>query len=267
MAFLVLQHCNFCINKFTIQSCDHVILWCQTSSLPIVVISNVSQLPCGWASIMWYNMLTSDPKVGHTPRILPPCNAECSQFWKSFQTSILFFQNLSFFVNPPSVSWGQLSEVLSWQFSSITKRGLNTEQLSMLGHKLLGECRIRQTDRDSSLSCSCKTIQYHFCFKPTGPKAAKDPEAQIPWNKFCKVRTVNTHTGLYGSCDSDLYYVIFLVNNNCSCREAVKRTSPSGCGSRESWTWSRDTSCACGMMGNIILIPATHLSSISLSLI
>lgn len=35
----------------------------QTSSLPIVVISNVSQLPCGWASILWYNMLTSDPKV------------------------------------------------------------------------------------------------------------------------------------------------------------------------------------------------------------
>ncbi|KAK3510254.1 hypothetical protein QTP70_032406 [Hemibagrus guttatus] len=98
----------------------------ETSSLPIVVISNVSQLPCGWASILWYNMLTSDPK------------------------------NLSFFVNPPSVSWGQLSEVLSWQFSSITKRGLNAEQLSMLGHKLLG------------------------------PKASKDPEAQIPWNKFCK---------------------------------------------------------------------------------
>uniref|UniRef100_A0A8B9JY30 Signal transducer and activator of transcription n=1 Tax=Astyanax mexicanus TaxID=7994 RepID=A0A8B9JY30_ASTMX len=99
----------------------------DTTSLPIVVISNVSQLPCGWASILWYNMLTSDPK------------------------------NLAFFVNPPSVSWGQLSEVLSWQFSSITKRGLNAEQLSMLGHKLLG------------------------------PKAMKDPEAQVPWNKFCKV--------------------------------------------------------------------------------
>uniref|UniRef100_A0A8B9JVQ9 Signal transducer and activator of transcription n=1 Tax=Astyanax mexicanus TaxID=7994 RepID=A0A8B9JVQ9_ASTMX len=98
----------------------------DTTSLPIVVISNVSQLPCGWASILWYNMLTSDPK------------------------------NLAFFVNPPSVSWGQLSEVLSWQFSSITKRGLNAEQLSMLGHKLLGECG------------------YY-------------PEAQVPWNKFCKV--------------------------------------------------------------------------------
>ncbi|KAG1945872.1 signal transducer and activator of transcription 1a [Pimephales promelas] len=98
----------------------------EATSLPIVVISNVSQLPSGWASIMWYNMLTSEPK------------------------------NLSFFVTPPSASWGHLAEVLSWQFSSITKRGLNQEQLSMLGTKLLG------------------------------PKAVTDPEAQIPWNRFCK---------------------------------------------------------------------------------
>uniref|UniRef100_A0A8C1CRU7 Signal transducer and activator of transcription 1a n=1 Tax=Cyprinus carpio carpio TaxID=630221 RepID=A0A8C1CRU7_CYPCA len=98
----------------------------ETTSLPIVVISNVSQLPSGWASIMWYNMLTSEPK------------------------------NLSFFVTPPSATWGHLAEVLSWQFSSITKRGLNQEQLSMLGTKLLG------------------------------PKAVMDPEAQIPWNRFCK---------------------------------------------------------------------------------
>uniref|UniRef100_A0A672MTH5 Signal transducer and activator of transcription n=1 Tax=Sinocyclocheilus grahami TaxID=75366 RepID=A0A672MTH5_SINGR len=98
----------------------------EATSLPIVVISNVSQLPSGWASIMWYNMLTSEPK------------------------------NLSFFVTPPSATWGHLAEVLSLQFSSITKRGLNQEQLSMLGTKLLG------------------------------PKAAMDPEAQIPWNRFCK---------------------------------------------------------------------------------
>lgn len=32
-------------------------------SLPVVVISNVCQLPSGWASILWYNMLTTDPKV------------------------------------------------------------------------------------------------------------------------------------------------------------------------------------------------------------
>uniref|UniRef100_A0A8C7SZ77 Signal transducer and activator of transcription n=1 Tax=Oncorhynchus mykiss TaxID=8022 RepID=A0A8C7SZ77_ONCMY len=94
----------------------------ETISLPIVVISNVSQLPSGWASILWYNMLTSEPK------------------------------NLKFFLSPPVASWGQLSEVLSWQFSSVTKRGLNEEQLGMLADKLLGE----------------------------------NPEGLIPWTKFCK---------------------------------------------------------------------------------
>ncbi|KAF2987387.1 hypothetical protein EK904_002425 [Melospiza melodia maxima] len=78
-----------------------------TTSLPIVVISNVSQLPSGWASILWFNMLSTDPK------------------------------NLSFFLNPPCAKWSKLSDVLSWQFSSVTKRGLNADQLSMLGEKLL----------------------------------------------------------------------------------------------------------------------------------
>ncbi|KAJ7398544.1 hypothetical protein BTVI_124330 [Pitangus sulphuratus] len=80
----------------------------ETTSLPIVVISNVSQLPSGWASILWFNMLSTDPK------------------------------NLSFFLSPPCAKWSKLSEVLSWQFSSVTKRGLNADQLSMLGEKLLG---------------------------------------------------------------------------------------------------------------------------------
>ncbi|XP_018426163.1 PREDICTED: signal transducer and activator of transcription 1-alpha/beta [Nanorana parkeri] len=80
----------------------------ETASLPIVVISNVSQLPSGWASILWYNMLCSETK------------------------------NLSFFLNPPAARWSQVSEVLCWQFSSVTKRGLHTDQLSMLEEKLLG---------------------------------------------------------------------------------------------------------------------------------
>uniref|UniRef100_A0A8C6XGT1 Signal transducer and activator of transcription n=1 Tax=Naja naja TaxID=35670 RepID=A0A8C6XGT1_NAJNA len=79
----------------------------ETTSLPIVVISNVSQLPNGWASILWYNMLMDEPK------------------------------NLSFFLNPPCARWSQLSEVLSWQFSSVTKRGLSSDQLDMIGEKLL----------------------------------------------------------------------------------------------------------------------------------
>uniref|UniRef100_K7FUG0 Signal transducer and activator of transcription 1 n=1 Tax=Pelodiscus sinensis TaxID=13735 RepID=K7FUG0_PELSI len=98
----------------------------ETTSLPIVVISNVSQLPSGWASILWYNMLTSEPK------------------------------NLSFFLNPPCARWSQLSDVLSWQFSSVTKRGLHADQLSMLGEKLLG---------------------------PTGGCSL---DGLIPWTRFCK---------------------------------------------------------------------------------
>lgn len=47
-------------------------------------------------------------------------------------------QNLAFFGNPPRATWSQLSEVLSWQFSTFAGKGLNKEQLSMLGGKLLG---------------------------------------------------------------------------------------------------------------------------------
>ncbi|KTG06746.1 hypothetical protein cypCar_00011645 [Cyprinus carpio] len=48
-------------------------------------------------------------------------------------------ENLGFFSNPLRASWSQLSEVLSWQFSSFAGRGLNKEQLNMLGDKLLGQ--------------------------------------------------------------------------------------------------------------------------------
>lgn len=81
----------------------------ETCSLPLVVISNVSQLPGGWASVMWYNLLTDEPK------------------------------NLCFFANPPRANWSQLSEVLSWQFSAQATRGLDKQQLAMLGEKLLGQ--------------------------------------------------------------------------------------------------------------------------------
>ncbi|KAK5891070.1 hypothetical protein CgunFtcFv8_018362 [Champsocephalus gunnari] len=98
----------------------------EAMSLPVVVISNVCQLPAGWASILWYNMLTTEPK------------------------------NLKFFLTPPAAKWSQLSEVLSWQFSSITQRGLNQEQLNMLANKLLGS------------------------------KTQRNPDGQIHWGKFCK---------------------------------------------------------------------------------
>ncbi|KAI1899446.1 hypothetical protein AGOR_G00061880 [Albula goreensis] len=113
--------------SFETQLCQPgLVIDLEITSLPLVVISNVSQLPSGWASILWYNMLCSEPK------------------------------NLSFFLNAPQARWSQLAEVLSWQFSSVTKRGLNSEQLSMLGDKLLGR------------------------------EAGGNPDGLIPWTKFCK---------------------------------------------------------------------------------
>lgn len=41
----------------------------QTHSLPVVVISNICQMPNAWASILWYNMLTNHPKVGQHPLV------------------------------------------------------------------------------------------------------------------------------------------------------------------------------------------------------
>ncbi|XP_060033536.1 signal transducer and activator of transcription 4 isoform X2 [Erinaceus europaeus] len=81
----------------------------ETNSLPVVMISNVSQLPNAWASIIWYNVSTSDS------------------------------QNLVFFNTPPSATLSQLLEVLSWQFSSYVGRGLNSDQLNMLADKLTAQ--------------------------------------------------------------------------------------------------------------------------------
>uniref|UniRef100_A0A8C2TCL1 Signal transducer and activator of transcription n=1 Tax=Coturnix japonica TaxID=93934 RepID=A0A8C2TCL1_COTJA len=97
----------------------------ETSSLPVVMISNVSQLPNAWASIIWYNLSTNDP------------------------------QNLSFFNNPPAATLSQLLEVLSWQFSSYVGRGLNSEQLNMLAEKLMGQ-QVSYSDYQLSWAKFCK---------------------------------------------------------------------------------------------------------------
>ncbi|XP_056093748.1 signal transducer and activator of transcription 1-like, partial [Rhinichthys klamathensis goyatoka] len=76
--------------------------------LPVVLINGFHMLASAWGSILWYNMLCSEP------------------------------HNLTFFLNPPPVKWEQLSKVISWQFSSVTKRALNSEQLRTLADKLLG---------------------------------------------------------------------------------------------------------------------------------
>ncbi|XP_053352959.1 signal transducer and activator of transcription 1-like [Clarias gariepinus] len=97
-----------------------------TTSLPVVVTTPFYQVQYASASILWFNMLCTDS------------------------------QELVFFTNPPPMMWGDLANVLSWQFSSVTKRGLNTDQLSMLADKLLG------------------------------PEAAGDPNTPVYWNKFIK---------------------------------------------------------------------------------
>ncbi|XP_054832914.1 signal transducer and activator of transcription 2 isoform X2 [Eublepharis macularius] len=94
---------------FTLDYC-YLGLRCQlqTSTLPVVIFSNVNQASSAWASILWFNMLGADPK------------------------------NQLFFSNPTAATWAKLSEVLSWQFLDATKRGLDAEQLKMLGKKLCG---------------------------------------------------------------------------------------------------------------------------------
>ncbi|XP_047669508.1 signal transducer and activator of transcription 2 isoform X2 [Tachysurus fulvidraco] len=81
----------------------------KTSSLPVVVISNSSQQQSAWASVLWFNMLSTDPK------------------------------NLMFFASSPVASWSQLGQMLSWQFQSCAKRGLNEDQLQTLAQKLFGK--------------------------------------------------------------------------------------------------------------------------------
>ncbi|XP_072540509.1 signal transducer and activator of transcription 2 [Salminus brasiliensis] len=78
----------------------------ETTSLPVVVISNSSQQQSAWASVLWFNMLCTDPK------------------------------NLLFFTSSPVATWSQLGQMLSWQFMSCAKRGLNEEQLETLAQKL-----------------------------------------------------------------------------------------------------------------------------------
>ncbi|NWH80720.1 STAT2 protein, partial [Piaya cayana] len=107
-----------------------LILSPQTSTLPFVIISNNNQLSSAWASILWFNMLSSDPKASGTllpsPGGLPFCPQPCC-----------FEQN--FFSSPPPAPWPRLSEVLSWQFESVAERGLSEEHLLMLAEKLFGE--------------------------------------------------------------------------------------------------------------------------------
>ncbi|XP_054435877.1 signal transducer and activator of transcription 2 [Pteronotus mesoamericanus] len=81
----------------------------KTDTLPVVIISNMSQLSVAWASVLWFNLLSSNP------------------------------QNQQFFSSPPKAPWNLLGPALSWQFSSYVGRGLDQDQLNMLKNKLFGQ--------------------------------------------------------------------------------------------------------------------------------
>ncbi|KAG8007873.1 Signal transducer and activator of transcription 1-alpha/beta [Nibea albiflora] len=78
-------------------------------SLPVVIISNSSQQQSAFASVLWFNMVSQDTK------------------------------DVMFFANCPAATWPQFGEMLSWQFLSATKRGLNDAQLEMIAHRLFGK--------------------------------------------------------------------------------------------------------------------------------
>ncbi|XP_041333465.1 signal transducer and activator of transcription 2 [Pyrgilauda ruficollis] len=45
----------------------------EATTLPFVIISNNNQFSSAWASILWFNMLSSDPKASGTPALCHPC--------------------------------------------------------------------------------------------------------------------------------------------------------------------------------------------------
>ncbi|KAK7877420.1 hypothetical protein WMY93_031865 [Mugilogobius chulae] len=81
----------------------------EALSLPMVIISNSSQQQSAWASVLWFNMLSQDTK------------------------------DIRFFATSPSAPWPQFAEMLSWQFLSSTKLGLNETQLEMIASRLFGK--------------------------------------------------------------------------------------------------------------------------------
>lgn len=65
-----------------------------------------------------------------------------------------------------------MAEVLSWQFSSTTKRGLTIEQLTTLAEKLLGEgsCFKKKvfSQRDHAIHhCAINACVMSLCYSPS----------------------------------------------------------------------------------------------------
>ncbi|CAD7682442.1 unnamed protein product [Nyctereutes procyonoides] len=80
----------------------------KTDTLPVVIISNMNQVFIAWASVLWFNLFSSNP------------------------------QNQQFFSSPPMAPWSLLGPDLSWQFSYVG-RGLDPDQLNMLRDKIFGQ--------------------------------------------------------------------------------------------------------------------------------
>lgn len=118
----------------------------ETDALPVIVISNSSQQQSAWAAVLWFNMLCSDHK------------------------------NLMFFASCPKASWSQLGQMLSWQFQSCAKRGLDDDQLNTLAQRFFG-----------------KQTSYEGC--------------TMPWTKFSKENINNTGFSLWVWLDGILNLV------------------------------------------------------------
>lgn len=113
----------------------------QADTLPVVIISNMNQLSIAWASILWFNLLSSNPQVGggaNRRRVVRRGAAWCEGAALSPPVLFPYLQNQQFFSSPPKAPWTLLGPALSWQFSSYVGRGLDQDQLSMLKNKLFG---------------------------------------------------------------------------------------------------------------------------------
>lgn len=113
----------------------------QASTLPVVVISSSNQVVSAWASIMWCSMLcTSEPMVDmhYLHKTSSGIFSLDVTSRKGLQSVCPLLQNLSLFVEPPSLPWTQLSQLLSWQFLTVGQRELDQDQLSQLREKFVG---------------------------------------------------------------------------------------------------------------------------------
>ncbi|CAN0015404.1 unnamed protein product [Bubo scandiacus] len=122
----------------------------ETSTLPFIIISNNNQFSSAWASILWFNMLSSNPK------------------------------EQQFFSKPPPAPWPRLAEVLSWQFESVAERGLGRDHLLMLAEKLFGKGG-GWPEPPGAATGLCPPSP---CSRLQGSKPS--PETTLAWPKFSK---------------------------------------------------------------------------------